>query len=422
MRLKDYIQGNRSGKDANRIEREAMNDPFLQEALDGFDAVAGDHAPTIERLEKRYTKPVSKNRYKTLLWYGSIAASILLLVGISHFFIKQKAEMETKTIAMLENNENEEIIHDNDHLLSQQVHHEMVVENVSVRQEPIEERQQKERVSQKTQTTTSKVKELFEVSETYTDIVAEDVVHEVIVADKVVAADIVEVSYEPLNNSNNLFVEASSKQIIKNEQIIPAMSVVKDPYKVILPTVHGKIIDEIGKPIPGVTIFEKGTRTGTVTDIKGSFALQVATDSSTLITSFIGYEPQEIKSFGEEQTVILKPSEMKLSEVVVVGYGSQRRRSVTGAAPNFSAREAVSRPFGEKEFQIYCQQNGDKNICGEDDISIKVSFYIDKTGKPTKISYEKYSCEDAKKEMEKLLSSSPTWTQTNREVTLTIEW
>ena len=111
MSLKDYIQGNRSGKEANRIERQAMNDPFLQEALDGFDAVEGDHVTVIEKLEKRYTNPATPiNRYKKLLWYGSVAASILLLMGVSlYFFSVGTVSKESYTIDMHQPIEKEKI-------------------------------------------------------------------------------------------------------------------------------------------------------------------------------------------------------------------------------------------------------------------------------------------------------------------------
>ena len=83
MRLKDYIQGDRRGKAANRLERESMNDSFLQDALDGFDAVAGDHLSNIERLEKKFiTPPVMVSRhYRKIGFYASVAASVLLLIG-----------------------------------------------------------------------------------------------------------------------------------------------------------------------------------------------------------------------------------------------------------------------------------------------------------------------------------------------------
>jgi hypothetical protein len=88
MNLKDYIKGDKRGKEAHRLEREAMSDPFLQEAMDGFERVEGNHAKVITQLEKRVT---SKNRstikQRNWLYFGSMAASILFLLGFSYYFL-----------------------------------------------------------------------------------------------------------------------------------------------------------------------------------------------------------------------------------------------------------------------------------------------------------------------------------------------
>ena len=89
--------------------------------------------------------------------------------------------------------------------------------------------------------------------------------------------------------------------------------------------------------------------------------------------------------------------------------------------PLSSQARAVA-SFGEKEFQAYSQQKADKNVCDGKGATVKVSFFIDKSGKPSKIKFKSYSCEDAKKEIENLLSISPVWTETGRKVTMTIQW
>ena len=63
MNLKEYIQGKRYGKEANQLEREAMNDPFLQDAIDGFDSVQGEHLQVIEALEKKIQPPKAKKTF-----------------------------------------------------------------------------------------------------------------------------------------------------------------------------------------------------------------------------------------------------------------------------------------------------------------------------------------------------------------------
>ena len=84
MKLINYIQTNRRGKEANEMEREAMNDPFLQDAIDGFDAVPGDHLSAIQNLENQLQQKATKRKQRVnyRLWAVGVAASIVLLLGI----------------------------------------------------------------------------------------------------------------------------------------------------------------------------------------------------------------------------------------------------------------------------------------------------------------------------------------------------
>ena len=80
MNLKDYIRGERHGKEANRLEREAMEDPFLQGAIDGYDSVEGDHYSVIQKLERQLAQP--RKRVSRRIWIAAAAALLLLLIGI----------------------------------------------------------------------------------------------------------------------------------------------------------------------------------------------------------------------------------------------------------------------------------------------------------------------------------------------------
>ena len=96
--------------------------------------------------------------------------------------------------------------------------------------------------------------------------------------------------------------------------------------------VSGTVQDENGLGLPGATVSVKGTAISTVTNTKGAFALEVANDDVVLVVSFIGYQKQEVAINGRTQINIqLVPSEGLLKEVVVVGYGSQKKSDVTGS-------------------------------------------------------------------------------------------
>ena len=109
-------------------------------------------------------------------------------------------------------------------------------------------------------------------------------------------------------------------------------------------TVTGKISDaEEGEYLPGVTILEKGTVNGTVTDIDGNYTLKVP-QGAILVFSFIGYAKQEIVADKPVINIQLAPEAMMLEETVVIGYGTQRKREVTGSIAKVTGNELTEIP------------------------------------------------------------------------------
>ena len=93
----------------------------------------------------------------------------------------------------------------------------------------------------------------------------------------------------------------------------------------------GTVVDEAGIPVIGANIVEKGTLNGTVTDMDGNFSLRIHSDA-VLTVSYIGYTTLEIPTEGKEKLDIqLKEDSQALSEIVVVGYGTQKKVNLTGA-------------------------------------------------------------------------------------------
>jgi TonB-linked SusC/RagA family outer membrane protein len=96
--------------------------------------------------------------------------------------------------------------------------------------------------------------------------------------------------------------------------------------------IKGHVADATGEPIIGANVTVKGTTTGTITDIDGNFTLEVGSTDGTLVVSFIGYKSVEAKMNGTAPiNVVLQEDTETLDEVVVVGYGTQNRKSLTGA-------------------------------------------------------------------------------------------
>lgn len=108
--------------------------------------------------------------------------------------------------------------------------------------------------------------------------------------------------------------------------------------------VNGLITDSSGEPLIGVSIQVKGTTHGTISDIDGKFMLLVKT-GDILRISYVGYTPQEIKLTGNQQLrIIMEEDTKRLEEVVVVGYGTQKKVNLTGSVSSITADELANKP------------------------------------------------------------------------------
>jgi len=110
-------------------------------------------------------------------------------------------------------------------------------------------------------------------------------------------------------------------------------------------SVSGQVLDDTNAPIPGVNVVVKGTTNGATTDADGKYRITLASGNATLIFSFIGYVTQEI-AVGDRTAinVSLVPDVSTLTEIVVVGYGTQTKSSVTGAISSVNSKEISALP------------------------------------------------------------------------------
>lgn len=109
--------------------------------------------------------------------------------------------------------------------------------------------------------------------------------------------------------------------------------------------VTGVVKDPAGETIIGASVLEKGTTNGTITDFDGNFSLNVSSDKAVLVISYVGYKTQEISIAGKNSLIVTLPEDTEtLEEVVVVGYGAQKKESVVGAISQVSSKELLSSP------------------------------------------------------------------------------
>lgn len=151
----------------------------------------------------------------------------------------------------------------------------------------------------------------------------------------------------------NLGYEVAGKQIILNRLSgfsVPGNAKPASPESSIriVPIdldVTGTVSDEKGEGLPGVSILIKGTQRGTNTDGNGQFRISVPNQSAVLVFSYVGYLTQEIPVGSKSDLkVVLKTDEKTLSEIVVVGYGTQKKRDLTGAISSISSKDIAETP------------------------------------------------------------------------------
>ena len=192
-----------------------------------------------------------------------------------------------------------------------------------------------------------------------------------------------EILLQILGGRNLDFKQIGTSIIIYKPEIVNPVSRPEDDKQdeKPIPTknlVSGKVIDSKGDPLIGVTIIEKGTTNGTVTDKDGKFSITVENESSVLLLRYIGYIDTEVKPGTERSiTVTLKESERSLNEVVVIGYGTQKKANTTAAISTLKGQDIAQKPVaslsnsltGRVAGVIITQGNGEP---GQDAASIHI--------------------------------------------------
>ena len=375
MNVKEYIQGQRHGKKANQLERQAMDDPFLQDAIDGFDSVEGDHLSVIEKLEKRVSP--TRKRISRSLWIWAAAAVLVLLIGIPLLLLPPGTKEEI-TVA------SSEIIQQTKEITPTAAPQDSVLVADHSGQSPVIDKAKTE--------SNDKVVEIIVNEETEMTTISPDV------------------------TTKSDFRESKDN----SEQLLA----------------RGRVVDETGEPIIGATIQLRNSNLGAVTDMDGRFSLNIpANADSTLLASFIGMKPQEISVKENVGDITLQSDDMALNEIVVVAFGTQKKESIVGSVAkidsdaktdSFGGTDSVAtdtyRPFfGNDAFTVYFRENYDKKICAGKEIIFVVKFNLNSTGRPANIRIQENSCPAMETEIKRLLLGSPLWSEGNREVTLKIK-
>lgn len=388
MKLLDYIRGARKGKEAHRLEKEAMRDPFLADALEGYSRVGNGADEQIEELRRRIRARAVQKRNHAVVW--SIAASLLIGVCIGSYFLFQEKPLSDEARMAME----------------QAVHPKPLSVYEEEKKDELAEAVIKDSAGpSKKLISESKKKKMLAPSSEVPQIMTQELMEEALEAT---------IDDEPSAMDKKMVMRAS----VANDSSFNAKVAV-------VGKVRGKVTDPSGEPLVGATVRVKGTNQGTISDENGDFTLK--TDGNReLSVDYIGYESVVLPADTTKDLLIaMNVDDATLDEVVVVGYGSQPKSSVTGAIMSLKMSGTPQPSIGRKAFRRYLKENlvhpSDKE-CARAKGKVILTFRVDKDGRPESISVKKGLCASADKEAIRLIEEGPDWTIGDESVEVSIRF
>ena len=406
MKLLDYIRGLRKGKEAHRLEKESMQDPFLADAMDGYNQVEGNHEQRIEKLRMQVSahSAKKKNTY-AITW--SIAACLIIGFGISSYFLFLKKSM-TDEVFIAEESVSTKLAEPAAPLTP------AIPATPTVPATP-----QKEiaLATTKVKTDSTPVSEITARQANKKDMIAKiqatsQPQQGVLVATVPVMEEVSEetAALQEVVATMDTFESESDKKmkLAKVATILPQNNMIK-----------GRVTNEKGEPLIGASVTYKGTNIGTITNMNGEFSLVKKDDKKRLTAQFIGYDPVEIRvDTSRAMLIAINENKQALNEVGVVGYGAKKNKKSVTAGTVVKGNEQANKDItpqpviGKRKFQKYLKENlvrPTDEKCAQVKGKVVLTFLVNKEGRPFSIKVKESLCESSDKEAIRLIQEGPDW-------------
>ena len=419
MKLLDYIRGLRKGKEAHRLEKESMQDPFLADAMDGYNQVEGNHEQRIEKLRMQVSahSAKKKNTY-AITW--SIAACLIIGFGISSYFLFLKKSMTDEVFIAEES-------------VSTKLAEPAAPPTPAIPATPtVPATPQKEiaLATTKVKTDSTPVSEITARQANKKDMIARiqatsQPQQGVLVATVPVMEEVSEetAALQEVVATIDTFESESDKKMkmAKVATILPQNNMIK-----------GRVTDEKGEPLIGASVTYKGTNIGTITNMNGEFSLVKKDDKKRLTAQFIGYDPVEIR-VDTSRTMLIAMNENKqtLNEVVVVGYGAKKNKKSTTLGSVVKVEEQAEKEItpqpviGKRSYQKYLKENlvrPTDEKCAQVKGKVVLTFLVNKEGRPFSIKVKESLCESSDKEAIRLIQEGPDWIYGTKLAEVTVQF
>ena len=392
--IERYYSGQMPAEEMHALEKAALEDPFLADALDGYKFtptptadIASLKQALAERTDEAKVVPLLRTRKSSLAWLR-VAALFLVLIGAgwSVYYL-----MDTKrdTLALEPKERTKEVAApppapENDTTSIQPIPTlpELTADEPQIIEETKTSVQQKTVVQEQSTTT----EDAMAVQPTAAPPAAEAPM--LLRADT--ASQDVAIVQAPVQN-RTAGVESRAANVTNN--------------------FTGRVVDPNNRGIPQASVSLKNSNTGTTTDDRGYFSLNTQDTTITARVGAVGFEGKDItlNNRNSENNIVLKESNQNLEEVVVTGVGTQKRRSMGATNTAASLSEPVE---GWLAFHNYVAQNRNlpRNTDGaEASGSVTLTFTVNRQGTPTNIKVESASSTNLITEATRLLKSGPKW-------------
>lgn len=397
-----YSSNQMTGRERNEFEKALQKDPFDSDAAEGLSNVSNEAAmQDIEELKNRLSSRIGQSTSKSnrfIFYRAAAAVAAILIVSTLIILLTSDLSQVFQHSAVTVNNQS-----DKENLIKGEEKTEPVI--VETMNAPVV-------TDQKTVTGISRKNDEDK------DVQVNEEIRE--------KMETREAEYQ-VQISENLKTEAAIETVPLNKGLKPetdeAGRIITRKYPDHY--VRGVVISsEDQLPLPGATVKIRGTSAGTYTDQNGNFELPIMPDTNiTLVADYIGMEQNEVSlDQSDHVQITLSPSETALDEVVVIGYGVQKKSNISGAvsaiemdeSPDYQLPSPVT---GNRKYKEYIQENLQYP---SDDTTISravvvLNFIVAENGRPKNISILKSPGKSFSDEAIRLLVSGPDWYPARRD-------
>ena len=426
MKLLDYIRGLRKGKEAHRLERESMQDPFLADAMDGYSQVEGNHEQRIEKLRMQVSAHSAKKKNtRAITW--SIAACLAIGFGVSSYFLFLKKSMTDEVFIAKES-------------VSSKLAEPAIPPTPAIPATPTVPATPQKEIALATAKVKTDSTPASEDSTPVSEITARQ-------ADKKDMIAKIQATSQPQQSTPVATVpvmEEVSEETAALQEVVATMDTFESESDkkmkmakvatILSPNnmIKGRVTDEKGEPLIGASVTYKGTNIGTITNMNGEFSLVKKDDKKRLTAEYIGYDPVEIR-VDTSRTMLIAMNENKqaLNEVVVVGYGAKKNKKSTTLGSDAKVKEQTEKEItpqpviGKRSYQKYLKEHlvrPTDEKCAQVKGKVVLTFLVNNEGRPFYIKVKESLCESADKEAIRLIQEGPDWIYGSKLVEVTVKF